>query len=259
MKSGYPITWLPATPDYILAYIQEEWRQFAQDCGYTAEDMKRQMPTFNTTIRQWCADVILDEWTPLGEALNQTWGINFTRKQWRQVLEPAREKTLRGVCELLAMQAKRPLVSPAKILGHEYQSAGIFLAIRSLLIEAGAPASLRPSSRVESYLNKWPKVFHKKIARLALGGLPYKLANKFWPILAGSTCMIGALLLIAGSISKVPETVIAGVFLFGGGWLGGFFYRGPLALENVDTFRDLVELIVKKQQFYGFGPEANQI
>ncbi len=248
MKVIYPIQWVPATPEYILAGIQEEWRQFSQDCGLTAEDRERQMPTFNTTIQQWCDDAMLDEWMPLSKALNQTWGTKFTRKQWRQVLEPAREKTIRGVCELLATQAQRPLIPSAKILGHECKSAGVFLAIRSLLIEAGAPANLRPSSNVEPYLKKWPKVFQEKIERLALGGLPYKLVNKFWPILTGSTWTVGALLLVAGSISKVPEMIIVGVFLFAAGWLGGLLYRGPLALENVKTFRDLAELIVKKQR-----------
>lgn len=252
MKSSYPIQWLPATPEYILAGIQEEWRQFARDCELTAEDRERQMPTFNTTIRRWCDDAMLDEWMPLGQALNQTWGTKFTRKQWRQVLEPAREKTIRGVCELLATQAQRPLVPPAKILGHECQSAGVFLAIRSLLIAAGAPANLRPSSSVEPYLKKWPKVFQEEIDPLVLGGLPYKLVNEFWPILTGLTSTVGALLLVAGSISKVPETIIVGVFLFAGGWLGGLLYRGPLTLESANTFRDLVEIIVKKQRAYGF-------
>lgn len=253
MKSNYPIKWVPATPEYILAGIQEEWRRFALDCGLTAEDMEGQMPTFNTTIRQWCDDAMLDEWMPLGQALNLTWGTKFTRKQWRQVLEPAREKTIRGVCELVATQAQRPLIPPAKILGHECKSTGAFLAIRSLLIEAGAPANLRPSSRVEPYLKKWPKVFQKEIDRLALGGLPYKLVNESWPILTGLTWTVGALLLVTGSILKVPEMIIVGVFLFAAGWLGGLFYRGPLALEYVKTFRDLVELIVEKQQAGGFG------
>ena len=177
MKSSYPITWLPATPEYILAGIQAEWRQFALDCEFTAEDMERQMPTFNTTIRQWCDDAMLDEWTPLGTALNQTWGTKFTRKQWRQVLEPAREKTIRGVCELLATQARRPLIPPAIILGRECKSAGVFLAIRSLLIEAGAPARLRPSSSVEPYLKKWPKVFHEKINRSVHGLADNRVGN----------------------------------------------------------------------------------
>jgi hypothetical protein len=59
---------------------------------------------------------------------------------------PAREKTLRGVCELLATQARRPLVPPANMLGRECASAGVFLAMRALLVQVGAPPDLRPSA-----------------------------------------------------------------------------------------------------------------
>jgi len=34
--------------------------------------------------------------------------------------------------------------------------------------------------------------------------------------------------------------------------LGGLLYRGPLALENVKTFRDLTEIIVKREEYNGF-------
>lgn len=200
---------------------------------------------------------MLDEWTPLGQALNQDWGTKFTRKQWRQVLEPAREKTIQGVCELLATQAQRPLIPPARIFGRECQSAGVFLAIRAVLIERGVPADLRPSSRMEPYLTKWPKVFQDQIDRLAPGGLPYNLANESWPMLTGLICTVGALLLVAGSIVRTPEMTIVGVFLFAGGWLSGLVYRGPLALENVSTFRDLVEVIVQQQWSSGFGFTEN--
>jgi len=161
MKSFYPIMWLPATPEYILAYLQEEWHQFAGSCRLAAAEADKCRPTFNTTIRQWCDDAILD-------------------------------------------------------------------------------------------VKKWPKVFQGEINRLALGGLPFKLVNKFWPRLTGSTWSVGALLLIAGSISKVPEMIVVGVLLFAAGWLGGLLYRGPLALENVKTFRDLTEIIVKREEYNGF-------
>lgn len=202
MKTSYPIQWMPATPEYILAYIQEEWRRFAAECHLPATESKKHIPTFATTIQAWCDEEMLDEWMELGTQLNQTWETNFTRKQWRQVLKPAHEKTLRDACELLATRAQRPVISPAKIFGRECKSAGIFLAIRSLLIEAGAPANLRPSSRVEPYLKKRPKIFLRKIDRLILGGLPYASGNKFWTKLTAVTCVVGALLLGVGCFLK---------------------------------------------------------
>ncbi len=257
MKANYPIRWVPATPEYVLAYMQEEWRQFAGDCRLSAGEMEKHMPTFNTTIQEWCDEQMLDEWMPLGKQLNLTWDTSFTRKQWREVFAPAGQKTIRGVCELLAAQAKRPVIPPAKILGHESKSAGVFLAIRALLIEAGAPANLRPSFSLEPCLKKWRKVFLRKIDRLVLGGLPYVPQNKFWTRLAAATCGVGVLLLgVSGFVKESPEVVIAGVLLFATGYLGSICH-GPLALENVNTFRDLVELIVKKQRLCGFDPQRN--
>ena len=254
MKSHYPIKWLPATPEYILAGFQEEWRQFALfEAGYTTEELEQRMPSFHTTIKQWCDDAILDEWVPLNQALNEAWDTKFSRKQWREVLEPACEKTLRGVCELLASQVQRPLLPRAKLLGRNCPTARVFLAIRSMLVKAGAPANIRPSSAIEPYLRKWPKVFQEKVARLSLGGLPFKSKRHAWRTFASAGSLAGVLLLILRPVFKLPEIVIFGVIIFAAGWIAGACFRWPLTLENVNTFRDLAELIVKKQQAYGFN------
>jgi hypothetical protein len=93
MKAAYPVQWVSATPEYILASIQGEWRQIMLPDATEERDL----PTFNTTIAQWRDLLDLVEWRPLGRSLNKAWGTNFSRQQWREVLEPARKKTLRGV------------------------------------------------------------------------------------------------------------------------------------------------------------------
>ncbi len=53
MKAGYPIGWVPATPDYIFASLREEWRQCALSEGEEAEEVERQLPALTTTVHEW--------------------------------------------------------------------------------------------------------------------------------------------------------------------------------------------------------------
>jgi len=252
MKVDYPIQWVPVTPDYILASMQEEWRQIA----LPDPTEERELPTFTTTIAQWRDLLDLLDWRRLGRALNEAWGTSFSRQQWREVLEPPREKTLRQVCELLASQAKRPLVPPATLLGHRCGSAGVFLAIRAMLIHAGVRDCVRPSTALQPMLRKRPEVFLRQVARLSPGGLPFAFRGGLWRTVTTLICLLGVLLLVIGGTSDIPEIILTGVVLCGAGWIGELSYHGPLTLENVTTFRQLAELVVQKQQQYGFGPWA---
>jgi hypothetical protein len=248
MKAAYPVQSVPVTPEYILASIQEEWWQVALLDGYEPEDTEKEMPTFSTTIHEWRDVMDLLGWRALGKALDEAWGTEFSREQWRDTLEPAREKTLRGVCELLASQAKRPVAPPVKLLGHDCRAAGIFLAIRSLLIEAGGSSDARPSTALKPFLRRYSGVFLGPVARLAPGGLPFAQANQVAIRLCALSSLMAVLLFVGSSIWKEPGSAIAGVVLFGASWLGGWLVRGPLKLEHVDTFRGLTELIVKLQK-----------
>ena len=260
MKSNYPIEWVPATPEYILDGIREEWRQSALLDGEQPGDVERQLPTFATTVHEWREAVDLVGWRALGKALDEQWGTRFSKDQWFSVLEPAREKTLRGVCELLATQARRAVVPPAKMLGRECASAGVFLAIRSLLVQAGAPPDLRPSTPLEPFLQKWPEVFLRKINCLALGGLLFTRKNESLHILIGLCYVFSGLLLLVSAFTKDPWQVIGGVILYALGWIGAGcsgWFPGPLKLEDVNDFRGLTEAIIERLRRSGFGPKKS--
>lgn len=184
MKNDYPIEWVPATPEYILGCLQEEWRQ----CAIVEEDAERerQVPAFTTTVHQWREAMDLVWWSPLGHALNKQWRIRISEWQWFQALVPARDKTLRDVCNLLATQARRPAFPRSRLLGSPSGLAGVFLAIRCLLEKSGAPPGLRPSSPLAPCLEKWPRVFEEEISRLAPGLLFYH-ENKFFTALSGGS------------------------------------------------------------------------
>ena len=56
-------------------------------------------------------------------------------------------------------------------------------------------------------------------------------------------------------VPVTPEYILASIQEE---WIGGLLYHGPLTLENVNTFRQLAELIIQKQQRYGFGPRPTE-
>lgn len=260
MKADYPIEYVPATPEYILACIREQWRQNALLDGEEPDDAERQLPTFVTTVHEWREAMDLVGWRPLGQALNEDWETQFTESQWFSVLMPAREKTLRGVCELLATQARRWVLPPAKMLGRECASAGVFLAMRALLVQAGAPRELRPSTPLEPFLQKWPEVFLQQVSRLAPGGLPFTRKNETFNTLIALSYIFSGLLLLPGLLVKDPWMASGAVILYGLAWIGagcGGWFPGPLKLEAVTNFRGLTEAIVEQQRRSGFG--ANSI
>ncbi len=248
--AGYQVRWVPATPEYILAHLQEEWRQ----CAVTGDpnEPASQPPTFVTTVHEWRQELDLVWWSPLGHALNKEWNTKFSQRQWFGVLVPAREKTLRHVCNLLATAAQRPVFPRRKLLGCDGAAAGVFLAVRSILVQAGAPPPLRPSTPLEPYLRNWPKVFCEQIARLAPGGLPLCFENRFMERCTALSLALGCLLLLLSAFAAEPWLVIGGVALFAFGWFGGLFggswFPGRLKLENTSTFRGLTERIVEQHR-----------
>ncbi|HEY9172542.1 MAG TPA: hypothetical protein VI136_09690 [Verrucomicrobiae bacterium] len=257
MRTGYAIELVLATPEYILASLREEWRQCALSEGEEAEAVERQLPSFTTTVHEWREALDLVGWKSLGQALNESWGTQFSRDQWFQVLEPAREKTLRDVCELLATQARRPLVPPARILGCECATAGVFLAIRSLLVQAGASPGLRPSTPLAPFLEQWPEVFQQQISRLAPGGLPLMRKQETLTLIVTLCYVFAALLVLLGLVVGSPWPAIGGAFFYGLGWTAagcGRWFADPVTLASVTTFRDLTEAIVEQQSRTGFGP-----
>jgi len=247
VNAHYAIQWAPASREYILACFQEEWRQCATDA-----DDERGLPSFMTTVHEWRQAMDLVWWSPLGQALNKAWGTHFSELQWFRTLVPARERTLRDVCNLLGSQAQRPVVPPARLMGRDCPSAGLFLAIRALLVRGGAPTRLRPSTPLEPFLLKWPKVFLNEISRFAPGGLPLFFQNEFRDRCIAISWLVGVVLLIMTVFTKAPLVTIWGVIFFAIGWFGGLFgatwFPSRLTLENATTFRDLTKMILEQQQ-----------
>src|ERR1035441_723476 len=109
MNNNYPVQTLPATPEYILAVIKDSYRQ---QCQFDPEAERGVLLDFDSTIQGWREACDLLGWRKLAKAMNDWFKMDFSDDQWYAVLEPAKAKKLRGVCELLATKVTRIEIKP---------------------------------------------------------------------------------------------------------------------------------------------------
>lgn len=239
--TGY-FTEEPATPDYILAVMRDQ-------CNYmNAEryDDHAIELTFDTTIAEWRSTSDLPGTKRLGRGLNAFFGVKLTDSEWRAILDPAKERRLRGVCETIAAKASRRRIRPIRVLGSaECLPAGAFLAIRSLLVEAGAnPSDIKPSTRLDLYLEDFAAIFFDQIAALAPGSVPSfrKRSSSEFFFEAAFAAFFITVGLIAFAFNAMGFTyiqyVIIAMFIILGTTFGEIF-EPRLELAGLTTFRDL--------------------
>lgn len=235
----------PVTPDYVLSVLQDDHRQ---QCAFDPEADPYAQLSFASSIAEWrhaCDLVSTDE---LGIALNEIWGIDVPADVWRVTLAPAGSRTLRDVCVLIASRAERTLLSPAGYLGGSCSAAGAFLAIRALLLRAGAPpSSIRPSAPIADAARTYPGLFLGRISRLSPGRLPTVAMRHplYW---AALVAFIVGLVGAAALSGSYPTLSVAAALVAGIGWAGSWFAARVLRPADVRfggivTFRDLAETI----------------
>ncbi len=236
----------PATSEYVLRVLVDSHRQQCQWDDAADPDAKL---TFSTTVDDWRDACDLLEWRQLGHALNEAWGLTHTDEEWRGVLEPADTRTLCDVCNFISRNATMPELRPIRILGKVCKPAATFLAIRSILQDAGADVSkIAPSTPIDEYARHHLLAFLGPISKLAPGALPPMKMHK--PLY--DVCVIGfgiGFLTMGVSFALchwVPHLLavaalglaVGGVSYFG---IGFTARRPPRRVEfgDIRTFRDL--------------------
>jgi hypothetical protein len=143
-RSEKVVAQAPASPEFVLDVLRDNHRH---QCAFDPEADPTAQLSFDTTVAEWRIACDLIGTKGLGEALNETWELTIPPDAWQAVLEPPKSRTLRDVCELISSRTQRTLVLKAGYLGASSRSAAAFLAVRSLLLRAGAdPATVRPSA-----------------------------------------------------------------------------------------------------------------
>src|SRR5688572_3822623 len=114
MDEHYPPILVDATADDILSVVRDMHRQ---QCTHDPEANPDISLSHDSTIAAWRDACDLLPWAKVAEAMNSYWTVTIPMTEWRDVLEPPKERRLAGVCELLARHARLPRLRPATILG----------------------------------------------------------------------------------------------------------------------------------------------
>lgn len=240
----------PVTAEYVLSVFREQHRlYFLLDFDM----LPREELTFESTVEEWREQMDLLDWRPLGQTENELWEINLSDEEWKQVLEPEDEKTLGGVCELIARHATAPVIREETFFGKPCRPASAFLTIRALLQEAGADVSeIAPSTDLSAYSYQYGRTFLSTIANLSPGTLPR-------PAIMNGDSYRGADLSLLWMTGTLPFALMFSMGMHSS-WLllipGMFFlmyllFRWELQLlggkqlkfGELKTFRDLAELM----------------
>lgn len=237
MQIDYPTTDVPATPEYVLAVLQDLSRY---------KNPKLQL-TDATTIAEWRDACDLSDWQGLSQGMNEGWDIQCDESQWRAVLEPADQRRLSDVCNLIAHHAMRPTIRPLTLAGSTSTAAGAFLTIRSFMHGAGVPVDeIAPSTPLSPYFRLCVSKLTTMLLRLAPGTLPKVEVQYRWYKNANRGYLVGLLIVVLGMI--VGSSVLA--------YLGGFYclvinwyiaevgvLPSTVTLGELVTFRDLAMAI----------------
>jgi len=123
----------PITADEVLAIFRDQVRH-STAVGDVEPDIQLRP---ETTVQQWSEDCDLLAWQDVAEAQNQWWGIDVDLDRWEAAMEPAEERTLGGVCELIASHARIPDLRPESFASARARQQAVFAALRDRLTQAG--------------------------------------------------------------------------------------------------------------------------
>lgn len=91
------------------------------------------------------------EWT---EWLNQCYGIEAKRKEWKEVVTPESKRTLWDVCLFISEKAQKEIINPVRLLGNDCLSSAVFLTLKKNMKRKGANVDgLRPSTNISRFLD----------------------------------------------------------------------------------------------------------
>jgi hypothetical protein len=224
-----------------------------QQCQFDSEADPNVELTFETTVAEWRVACDLVDCRRLGRALDDEWRLGRPEAAWRSILEPDEKRTLRDVCEFIASGATRQTIEPLIILGANCFPAGVFLAIRSLLREAGADVDdVTPSTPLDEYTRRHLGVFLGPISRLAPNALPAVHVSTPLYDLSITGILLGLLAASAGCLIS-PLLTAVGIVLTLASWAGTEITARHLLPSKVEfgslrTFRDLAGVVAARTQ-----------
>jgi hypothetical protein len=244
---------VPASPEFVLAALRASHRH---QCSVDPEAEPDVELSFDTTVAAWRNACDLVGTKELAQALNEDWDVAISVAAWKAVLDPPESRTLREVCELIASHATQTEILSVGHFGTSSKAAGAFLAVRSLLLRAGAdPRTVRPSLPIADATRHFPSTFLGPISKLAPTKLPTITIRT--PVVTAALVTVGVGLLglfalpVAGWLGFAGWRTELGVFFTAVAalghvslWLANRFIRpAEVHFGTIVTFRDLAEVI----------------
>lgn len=182
--------------------------------------------------------------------------LGLSESDWTQVVSGPQMHTVRDLCERIAARMTMPVISLETFVGRTCRPASAFLAIRSLLQEAGVDvADVAPSTSLSKLTRQHLDLFLGPIAKLAPGGLPtVRVKRPIWDTnWIGTAAILYYLTLCPLSIGYGTAAYLLSMFVLACLLIVayGTKKRDPARVRfgNLRTFRDLSELIAQRAVF----------
>jgi hypothetical protein len=218
MEIDYPLDSEPATPEYVFDVLSSLFGKLQHPC----KSMPNGVLELSTPIDDWCMSWHLDSGWQTARWLEKWWGITIPRAAWKSLLNKPLEHTVGDLCVMLARYVRRRTFRPAVVFGRTCDAAGVFLAVRTILSQAGAEAKgIAPSTSLASYTTRFNKAFQGEIVRLAPQHLPRPevIRNSFvcglekFVLRSFICCLLSMLLALAIPLHPMPALVAAMAFM----------------------------------------------
>jgi hypothetical protein len=248
MEAPSPLIEVPATPEYVLAVLLDRSRQ-----EWGAKAPIEPVTLDSPVDRLWEACEFLNgddiyystmEWFDL-------WGTNWFDAFFYTQLETARD-----LCTLIASRATMPQITLVSLCGKTCQPASVFLAVRSLLVEAGADVrELAPSTSLHEFTRRHTELFLGKISMLGPGSLPDveiddggKMRGDLLKLLWSIPLLIGFMF---KTLSPVYFTIVLLVYLvlLIKSWWDEEAPNARVDFGELRTFRDLSNRLASRAEF----------
>ncbi|WP_417384027.1 hypothetical protein [Gimesia sp.] len=253
MEFASPVIEVPATPEYVLEVLLDQSRQYWSKISLFSEEEEIPVTLDSPLETLWDACSLYDS---LVVSIDTKAWLGLSESDWIQAVSGPQMHTVRDFCEPIAARMTMPVISLETFIGRTCRPASAFLAIRSLLQEAGVDvAEVAPSTALSKMTRQHLSLFLGPIAKLAPGVLPaVQVKRPVWDTnWIGTAAILFYLLLGPLSVGYGTAAYLLFMFVFACLLITayGTKERDPARVQfgNLRTFRDLSELIAQRAAF----------
>lgn len=244
---------VPATTEYVLEVLLDQARQERSNSLKLSEEEEIPVTLDSPLDTLFEACQLYD--SALISIFTKNW-LGLSESDWVQVVSGPQMHTVRDFCERIAARMTMPVISLETFIGRTCRPASAFLAIRSLLQEAGVDvADVAPSTSLSKVTRQHLDLFLGPIAKLAPGVLPtVQVKRPVWDTnWIGTAAILFYLLLCPLSVGYGTAAYLVSLFVLACLVIAAHAAkeRDPVRVrfKNLRTFRDLSELIAQRAVF----------